>query len=168
MPRRLTNCCIAGWPMPRNVNCLYFLSGIAPPGVRRTVVTTRERARQTTDTRHPLHNSSTQPTQSKEELSYRRRTPASGPRLLTISPLTWNRPRAKSSHPALNQLRHIGAALFTYERVSGAAENPCVNGDVVRASLPAIVGASLRQYITSWTAHYLQSRALKVTWKTAT
>ena len=37
------------------MQCLYALSGIAPPNFRRTVITNAERKKQVIDTRHLLH-----------------------------------------------------------------------------------------------------------------
>ena len=41
---------------PTNVNSLYTLAGIAPPDIKRLVATMKEKKRQETDQRHPLHN----------------------------------------------------------------------------------------------------------------
>ena len=51
--------CITGCLRPTNVDSLYVLAGIAPPGVRRSVASRTERRRQADDTRHhchPCHN----------------------------------------------------------------------------------------------------------------
>ena len=48
---RIVTGCIKTTP----VHCLYALSGIAPPDIRRTVITNAERKKQVTDTRHLLH-----------------------------------------------------------------------------------------------------------------
>ena len=48
--------CITGCLRPTNVDSLYVLAGIAPPGVRRLVASRTERRRQADDTRHPCHN----------------------------------------------------------------------------------------------------------------
>ena len=47
---------ITGCLKPTNVNSLYTLAGIAPPDIRRLVATMKEKKRQETDQRHPLHN----------------------------------------------------------------------------------------------------------------
>ena len=48
---RIVTGCIKTTP----VQCLYALSGIAPPNIRRTVITNAERKKQVIDTRHLLH-----------------------------------------------------------------------------------------------------------------
>ena len=42
------------WMSETNSNSLYILSGIAPPDIRRSAASSRERKRQSTDGRHPL------------------------------------------------------------------------------------------------------------------
>ena len=46
--------CITGCLRPTNVDSLYVLAGIAPPGVRRSVASRTERRRQADDTRHVI------------------------------------------------------------------------------------------------------------------
>ena len=46
--------CITSCLRPTNVDSIYVLAGIAPPGVRRSVASRTERRRQADDTRHPL------------------------------------------------------------------------------------------------------------------
>ena len=62
--------CITGCLRPTNVDSLYVLAGIAPPGVRRSVASRTERRRQADDTRHPCHNQQPAPSRlkSREEL----------------------------------------------------------------------------------------------------
>ena len=45
---------ITGCLKPTPTDSLYILSGIAPPDIRRSAASSRERKRQTTDGRHPL------------------------------------------------------------------------------------------------------------------
>ena len=62
--------CITGCLRPTNVDSLYVLAGIAPPGVRRSVASRTERRRQADYTRHPCHNHQPgpKPPEIKEEL----------------------------------------------------------------------------------------------------
>ena len=46
---------VTGCIKTTSVQCLYALSGIAPPNIRRTVITNAERKKQVIDTRHLLH-----------------------------------------------------------------------------------------------------------------
>ena len=48
--------CITGCLRPTNVDSLYVLAGITPPGVHRSVASRTEHRRQADDTRHPCHN----------------------------------------------------------------------------------------------------------------
>ena len=45
---------ITGCLRPTSTDCLYILSGIAPPDIRRSAASSRERLRQSTDECHPL------------------------------------------------------------------------------------------------------------------
>ena len=73
--------CITGCLRPTNVDSLYVLAGIAPPGVRRSVASRTERRRQADDTRHPCHNHqpAPKPPEIKEEL------PSCSPATVTAS-----------------------------------------------------------------------------------
>ena len=55
---------------PTNVDSLYVLAGIAPPGVRRSVASRTERRRQADDTRHPCHNHQPAPSRLKSRKSF--------------------------------------------------------------------------------------------------
>ena len=48
-------CAITGCIQPTNVENVYFLAGITPPAVRRSVTSQREREKQVNDNIHPLH-----------------------------------------------------------------------------------------------------------------
>ena len=58
-----------GYLRPTNVDSLYVLAGIAPPGVRRSVASRTERRRQADDTRHPCHNHQPAPSRLKSRKS---------------------------------------------------------------------------------------------------
>ena len=62
--------CITGCLRPTNVDSLYVLAGIAPPGVRRAVASRTERRRQADDTRHPCHNHQPAPSRLKSRKSF--------------------------------------------------------------------------------------------------
>ena len=62
--------CITGCLRPTNVDSLYVLVGIAPPGVRRSVASRTERRRQADDTRHPCHNHQPAPSRLKSRKSF--------------------------------------------------------------------------------------------------
>ena len=62
--------CITGCLRPTNVDSLYVLAGIAPPGVRRSVASRTERRRQADDTRHPCHNHQPAPSRLKSRKSF--------------------------------------------------------------------------------------------------
>ena len=62
--------CITGCLRPMNVDSLYVLAGIAPPGVRRSVASRTERRRQADDTRHPCHNHQPAPSRLKSRKSF--------------------------------------------------------------------------------------------------
>ena len=61
--------CITGCLRPTNVNSLYVLAGIAPPGFRNSVART-ERRRQADDTRNPCHNHRPAPSRLKSRKSF--------------------------------------------------------------------------------------------------
>ena len=62
--------CITGCLRPTNVDSLYVLAGIAPPGVRRSVASRTERRRHADDTRHPCHNHQPAPSRLKSRKSF--------------------------------------------------------------------------------------------------
>ena len=62
--------CITGCLRPTNVDSLYVLAVIAPPGVRRSVVSRTERRRQADDTRHPCHYHQPAPSCLKSRKSF--------------------------------------------------------------------------------------------------
>ena len=62
--------CITGCLRPTNVDSLYVLAGIAPPGVRRSVARRTECRRQADDTRHPCHNHQPAPSRLKSRKSF--------------------------------------------------------------------------------------------------
>ena len=68
-PHNLT-LCVTGCLRPTNVDSLYVLAGIAPPGVRRSVASRTERRRQADDTRHPCHNHQPAPSRLKSRKSF--------------------------------------------------------------------------------------------------
>ena len=70
LPNNDSSRCITGCLRPTNVDSLYVLAGIAPPGVRRSVVSRTERRRQADDTRHPCHNHQPAPSRLKSRKSF--------------------------------------------------------------------------------------------------
>ena len=66
-----TSCrCITGCMKPTKTDDLYLLSGIAPPDVRRTAASQKERLRQSEDERHPLYNHSAERQRLKSRRSF--------------------------------------------------------------------------------------------------
>ena len=50
---------------PTNTKILYFLAGIAPPDIRRRIVSHAEKLKQTVNGKHPLHGQTAAPTRLK-------------------------------------------------------------------------------------------------------
>ena len=61
--------CITGCLRRTNVDSLYVLVGIAPPGVRRSVSSRTDRRRHADDTRHPCHSHQPAPSRLKSRKS---------------------------------------------------------------------------------------------------
>ena len=63
---RIVTGCIKTTPIP----CLYALSGIAPPDIRRAVTAKAERTKQANDNRHPLYDHSAPQKRLKSRSSF--------------------------------------------------------------------------------------------------
>ena len=179
MQRKLTpplsSCrCITGCLRPTNVDSLYVLAGIAPPGVCRSVASRTERRRQADDTRHPCHNHQPAPSRLKPRKSFLHAVqPLSQPPQTTRLTL-WEEQRIAKQHlaklpiPTSEQLApghksewKLWKSLNRLRTGIWAAAKPTwVNGAMLIQQIqPVNAGPQSRPCSTCWDAHFLKMNA---------
>jgi hypothetical protein len=111
---RIVSGCLKATPIP----CLYALSGIAPPHIRRKVESDNERYKQDLDNRHPLYG----------HLPTRPRLPSRSSFMKCTEPLTTSKEAARStmwmaemqSHPRADEWRQCG--ILSEEQIANGIE----------------------------------------------
>ena len=94
---------ITGCLKPTNTNCLYLLAGIAPPDIRREVISRRERCKAMHDPSHILYGSQAAHQRLKSRKSFLYNTPRlTRPSEETRFELWKDRLRVSPTKPALN------------------------------------------------------------------
>ena len=140
--------CITGCLRPTNVDNLYVLAGIAPPGVRRSVASRTERRRQADDTRHPCHNHQPAPSRLKSRKSF----------LHAVQPL--------SQPPQTARLYSIVGGTTNCKATRAAAKPIWVNGAMLMQQIhPVNAGPQSRPCSTCWDAHFLKMNAAWKIWQ---
>ena len=167
--------CITGCLRPTNVDSLYVLAGIAPPGVRRSVASRTERRRQAEDTRHPCHNHQPAPSRLKSRKSFLHAVQPLSQPPQTARLALWEEQRIAKQHLAKLPIQtseqlapgHKSECPSTDSaRVWAAAKPTWVNGAMLIEQIqPVNAGPQSRPCSTCWDAHFLKMNAAWKIWQ---